>query len=36
MSDIVNQLKTLKLQGMASAYAELLNQGANVLRRAEN
>ncbi len=29
MSDIVNQLKSLKLQGMASAYAELLNQGAN-------
>jgi DNA replication protein DnaC len=29
MSDIVNQLKSLKLQGMASAYVELLNQGAN-------
>ena len=29
MSEIVSQLKALKLRGMAVSYAELLGQGAN-------
>ena len=29
MSEIISQLKTLKLHGMADSYAELLQQGGN-------